>query len=182
MAKDSLETNPITKKLEPGSHEAEQSSWVPGPYCSAPGHPFPEVSCFVRSCVSSSNSILSGRQEPTLRPWKGSPFLQNQVGSQCICLTRVTHPCSVLGHSLVSKSLHLVLVLLLPKDAPVPVRFPQPGTCPSPSGHSYTLTPLHSPAVFFCFLQLAFLVPPVHLSKTSSVFMVGTGEPRGQSR
>ena len=35
-----LETNPITKKPEPGSHVAEQSSWVPLPCCSLSRHPF----------------------------------------------------------------------------------------------------------------------------------------------
>ena len=35
-----------------------------------------KVSCFVSMCVSSDNSFLSVRQEPTLWRWKGSPFLQ----------------------------------------------------------------------------------------------------------
>ena len=39
--------------------------------------PFPsKESCFVRMCVSADNSIQSVTQEPTLGPWKGSPFLQ----------------------------------------------------------------------------------------------------------
>ena len=39
--------------------------------------PFPnKVSCFVSTCVSSDNSFPSVRQEPSFRPWKGSPFLQ----------------------------------------------------------------------------------------------------------
>ena len=36
-----------------------------------------KVSCFVSMRVSSDNSFPSVRQEPTLRPWKGSPFLQH---------------------------------------------------------------------------------------------------------
>ena len=36
-----------------------------------------KVSCFVSSCVSSEISFLSVRQEPTLGPWKGSPFPQH---------------------------------------------------------------------------------------------------------
>ena len=43
--------------------------------------PFPnKISCFVSRCVSSDNSFLSVRQEPSLGPWKGSPFLQ-QIGN-----------------------------------------------------------------------------------------------------
>ena len=35
-----------------------------------------KVSCFASTCVSLDNSYPSVRQEPTLRPWKGFPFLQ----------------------------------------------------------------------------------------------------------
>ena len=45
-------------------------------------HPAPlpnTVSCFVSLCVSLDNSFLSERQERTLRPWKGSPFLQSDA-------------------------------------------------------------------------------------------------------
>ena len=66
--------NPITIKPETGSHMAEQFSWDPLPCCSPPGRPFPIVFCFVSTCVSSDNSFLGVRQDPTLRPWKGSPF------------------------------------------------------------------------------------------------------------
>ena len=38
-----------------------------------------KVSCFVSMCVSSDNLFPRVRQEPTLRPWKGSPFLQQFV-------------------------------------------------------------------------------------------------------
>ena len=42
--------------------------------------PFPnKVSCFVSTCVSSGNSFLSVRQEPSFRPWKGSLFLQQMA-------------------------------------------------------------------------------------------------------
>ena len=42
--------------------------------------PFPnKISCFVNICVSSDNSFLSVRQEPSFRPWKGSLFLQQMV-------------------------------------------------------------------------------------------------------
>ena len=38
--------------------------------------PFPDkIFCFVSTCVSSDNSFLSVRREPSFWPWKGSPFL-----------------------------------------------------------------------------------------------------------
>ena len=40
LAKDYLETNPITIKPESVSQVAERFSWVPLPYCSPPGCPF----------------------------------------------------------------------------------------------------------------------------------------------
>ena len=74
LAKDHLETNPITIK-------PEQFSWVPLPYCSPPGCPFPIKSLVLSARVSLDNSFPSVRQEPSFRPWKGSPFLQqNQLG------------------------------------------------------------------------------------------------------
>ena len=42
-----------------------------------PGTPSNKVSYFVSTCVSLDSSFLSVRQEPTLRPRKGSPFLQH---------------------------------------------------------------------------------------------------------
>ena len=41
LAKANPETNPITIKPETASHVTEQFSWVPLPYCSPPGCPFP---------------------------------------------------------------------------------------------------------------------------------------------
>ena len=73
------ETHPITIKPETASHMAEHSSWVPSPSCSPPGRPFPKMSLALFSmCVSVDNSFPSVRQEPTLGPWKGSPFLQQR--------------------------------------------------------------------------------------------------------
>ena len=46
-------------------------------YSSPPGHTFPIKSLALSACVSSDNSFLSVRQEPSFRPWKGSPFLQH---------------------------------------------------------------------------------------------------------
>ena len=52
LAKDNLETNPITIKPETANHVAEKFSWVPLPYCSPPRHPIPnKTSCFVSMCV-----------------------------------------------------------------------------------------------------------------------------------
>ena len=55
-----------------------QSSTSGFPYLTAfPLAPLPnKVSCFVSMCVSSDNSFLSVRQEPSFGPWKGSAFLQ----------------------------------------------------------------------------------------------------------
>ena len=41
LAKDNPETNPITIKPKTASHVAELFSWVPLPYCSPTGCPFP---------------------------------------------------------------------------------------------------------------------------------------------
>ena len=74
MVKDNLETNAITTKP---SHVTELFSWVSLPNCSPL---FPnKISCFVSTCVSSDNSFPSVRQEPSLGPWKGSPFLQKSI-------------------------------------------------------------------------------------------------------
>ena len=41
LAKDNLEISPITIKPKTASHVTELFSWVPLPYCSPPGCPFP---------------------------------------------------------------------------------------------------------------------------------------------
>ena len=38
-----------------------------------------KISCYVSTCVSSDNSVLSVRQEPHFGPWKGSAFLQQMA-------------------------------------------------------------------------------------------------------
>ena len=38
-----------------------------------------KISCYVSTCVSSDNSVLSVRQEPRFGPWKGSAFLQQMA-------------------------------------------------------------------------------------------------------
>ena len=52
LAKDNLETNPITIKPETASHVAELFSWVPLPYCSPPGCPCPIKSLALTTHVS----------------------------------------------------------------------------------------------------------------------------------
>ena len=54
----------------------ELFSWVSLPSCSPPEALSNKISCFVSTRVSSDNSFPSVRQEPSFRPWKGSPFLQ----------------------------------------------------------------------------------------------------------
>ena len=69
-----MTTNAITTQP---SHVTELFSWVSLPNCSPL---FPnKISCFVSTCVSSDNSFPSVRQEPSLGPWKGSPFLQKSI-------------------------------------------------------------------------------------------------------
>ena len=52
LARGNPETNLITIKPKTASHEAEQSSWVPLPHCSPPGHPFPLKSLALSARVS----------------------------------------------------------------------------------------------------------------------------------
>ena len=52
LAKDHWETNLVTIKPETASHAAEQFSWVPLPYCSPPGCPFPIKSLALSAHVS----------------------------------------------------------------------------------------------------------------------------------
>ena len=78
LAKDNLETDPITTKPSRavllGSLTLLLSTRVPFPN---------KISCFVSTWVSSDNSFPSVRQEPSFRPWKGSPFLQQNHLLSC---------------------------------------------------------------------------------------------------
>ena len=74
LAKDHPETNPITIKPETASHMAEQFSWVPLPYCSPPGFPFPVKSLALSADVSLRTihfRVLDKR--PVSGPGKGPP-------------------------------------------------------------------------------------------------------------
>ena len=76
LAKDNPETDLVTIKPATASHVTEQFSWVPLPYCSPPGCPFPKKSLVFSTRVSLDHSFPNVRQEPSFWPWKGSPFLQ----------------------------------------------------------------------------------------------------------
>ena len=52
LAKDNPETNPVTIKPKTASHETQLFSWVPLPYCSLPGCPFPIKSPALSADVS----------------------------------------------------------------------------------------------------------------------------------
>ena len=79
LAKDNPETNPITIKPETASHVTELFSWVPLPYCSPPGCPFPVKSLALSAHVSPQTihfrvldkSPLSGpgRSPPSCNTW-----------------------------------------------------------------------------------------------------------------
>ena len=80
LAEDNLETNPITIKPETASHLTEPFSWVPLPYCSPPGCPFPIKSLALSAHVSPwtihfwvlDKSPLSG-------PGRGPPSCNNTI-------------------------------------------------------------------------------------------------------
>ena len=105
LSKDHPETNPITIKPKTVSHAAEQFSWVPLPSCSPPGCPFPIKSLALLARVSSDNSFLSVRQEPSFGPWKGSPFLQHSWASMVTPVNRVAKS----GTQLNQLSMHVSL-------------------------------------------------------------------------
>ena len=74
LAKDNPETNPITIKPETVSHVAEQFSWVPLPYCSPAGCPFPVKSLSLSAHVSFWTihfKVLD--KKPVLCPGTGPP-------------------------------------------------------------------------------------------------------------
>ena len=80
LARNNPETAPITIKAGTVSPVAEHFSWVALPCYSLPGCPFSiTFSYFISTCVSLGSSLLSDRQEPTVRPWKGSLFLQQNL-------------------------------------------------------------------------------------------------------
>ena len=82
LVKDHLETNPITIKPETASHVAEQFSWVPLPYCSPPGCPFPTKSLALSAHVSPWTihfQVLD--KSPVLGPGRGPPSCNSSAVS-----------------------------------------------------------------------------------------------------
>ena len=87
LAKDNPETNPITIKAKTVSHMSEQSSWVPLPYCSPPGCPFPIKSFALSAHVSPWTVhfwVLDKSQ--FLVPGKGPPSCNITPGFSGWCL------------------------------------------------------------------------------------------------
>ena len=78
FAKDNLETNPITIKPKTSSHVAEQFFWVPIPYCSPLGLPFPIESLALSAHVSPRTihfRVLD--KSPFSGPGRGPPSCNN---------------------------------------------------------------------------------------------------------
>ena len=76
LAKDNPETNSITIIPKTAGHVAELFSWVPSPYCSPPGCPFPIKSLALSAHVSPWAIHFWVLDKSRFGPWKGSPFLQ----------------------------------------------------------------------------------------------------------
>ena len=93
MAKDHAETNPITIKPKTASHMAEQFSWVPLPYCSPPGCPFPIKSLALLAHVSPWTihfQVLD--KSPVSGPRKGPPscnsFILKNPARRCFTVQK----------------------------------------------------------------------------------------------
>ena len=81
LAKDHLETNPITIKPDIASHAAEQFSWVPLPYCSPPGGPFPIKSLALSAHVSPRTiHFWMLDKSPVSGPGRGPPSCNTTSG------------------------------------------------------------------------------------------------------
>ena len=78
LARDKPEMNPMTIKPESASHVTEWFSPFPSPSCPPPRQPFPMKPLAWTALLSSDNSLPSVRQELTLKPWKGTPFLHQK--------------------------------------------------------------------------------------------------------
>ena len=86
LAKDNPETNPITIKPETASHAANLFSWVPLPYCSPPGRPFP-IKSLALSAKPTANIILNGEKLKAFPLRLGTrqgcltTFIQHSIGN-----------------------------------------------------------------------------------------------------
>ena len=83
LAKDNPETNPITIKPKTVSHMAEKFSWVPLPYCSLPGCPFP-VKSLALSAYASPWTIHFRLldKSPVSDPGRGPPSCNTHPDSE----------------------------------------------------------------------------------------------------
>ena len=80
LAKDNLETNPITVKPEPASHVAELISWVPLPSCSPSGHHFPIKSlAFSGPVFSRTIHFQVLVKSPVSGPRRGLPSCNTKI-------------------------------------------------------------------------------------------------------
>ena len=80
LAKDNLETNPITIKPETASHATEQVSWGPLRSCSPPGCPFPIKSLALSAHVSLRTiHFLVLDKNPVSGPGRGPPSFNRWV-------------------------------------------------------------------------------------------------------
>ena len=87
LARNNPETTPITVKPGTVSSVAEHFSWVALPCCSLPGCLFPiSFCCFIGTCVSLGSSLLSVRQEPTLKVLERIPLPATERGAHIVTL------------------------------------------------------------------------------------------------
>ena len=88
LAKDNPETNPITIKTKTASHVTELFSWVPLPYCSPPGPPFPIKSLALSAHVSPRTIhfwLLD--KNPVLGPGRDPPLPATKLQHKCAHFT-----------------------------------------------------------------------------------------------
>ena len=80
LAKDNPESNSITIKPNTAKHVAELFSWVPLPFCSPPGCPFP-IKALAMSAHVSPQTIHFWllNKSPVSGPGRGFPFLQHNL-------------------------------------------------------------------------------------------------------
>ena len=77
LARDNLETKPVTINPKTASHMAEQFSWVPSPSCFLLRCPYPIKSLVLSAQVSCQKiHFWVSDKSPPSGPGRGSPFLQ----------------------------------------------------------------------------------------------------------
>ena len=109
LAKDNLETNPITIKPETKSHVTELFSWVPLPYCSPPRCPLPKKSLALPAHVSPRTIhfwVLD--KSPVSGPERGPPSCNTTRGNmtQPQCLLTASLDVLTTGSWLIHSLIH----------------------------------------------------------------------------